>query len=297
MTETFFLKGIVERALAEDLIYGDRTTEALFPNSLPAIGTVIAKEDLVVAGLDLFQTVFQTLDPTIVFEEKRSPGETVRKGDLIAQVSGDARILLKGERTALNFLQRLSGVATLTRRFVDRVRGTSARIVDTRKTTPGFRAFEKEAVRLGGGENHRFHLGDLILIKDNHVALAGGVDKAIKAVNAARSHPLKVEVEVNTLPEVEEALQEGVEIIMLDNMSLNEVKEAVRLVRGKAPAILLEVSGGIDLENVASIARCGVDLISVGALTHSAPAVDISLGITASSTSPEKELRKGAGEP
>lgn len=279
MMDPFLLKDIVQRALAEDLGYGDRTTEALFPSPLPATGSIIAKEDLVVAGLDLVRVVFQALDQSVVFEEKISSGESVRKGERIAEVYGDARILLKGERTALNFLQRLSGIATLTRRFVDRIQGTSARIVDTRKTTPGLRACEKEAVRLGGGGNHRFHLGDLILIKDNHISLGGGVAEAIRAVRAGRSHSLKVEVEVNTLSELEEALQEGVDIIMLDNMPLNAIKKAVRIIKAKAPATLVEASGGIDLERVSAIARCGVDLISVGALTHSAPAVDISFDI------------------
>jgi nicotinate-nucleotide pyrophosphorylase (carboxylating) len=194
-------------------------------------------------------------------------------------VSGDARILLKGERTALNFLQRLSGIATLTRQFVDRIQGTSARIVDTRKTTPGLRVCEKEAVRLGGGGNHRFHLGDLILIKDNHISLVGGVAEAIRAARGAGSHSLKVEVEVSTLSELEEALQEGVDIIMLDNMPLAEIKKAVRLIRGKSPQTLVEVSGGVDMETVSEIAQSGVDLISVGALTHSAPAMDISFDI------------------
>ncbi len=279
MMDSFLLNDIVKRALEEDLGYGDRTTEALFPAPLPATGFIVAKEDLVVAGNNLVQAVFQTLDPSIDFEEKCTSGGSVRKGARIAQVSGDARILLKGERTALNFLQRLSGIATLTRRFVDRIKGTSAQIVDTRKTTPGLRVCEKEAVHLGGGGNHRFHLGDLILIKDNHISLCGGVSQAIRAVRGTRSHSLKVEVEVNTLIELEEALQESVEIIMLDNMPIPEIKKAIRIIKDKAPATLVEVSGGVDLERVTEIARCGVDLISVGALTHSAPAVDISFDI------------------
>jgi nicotinate-nucleotide pyrophosphorylase (carboxylating) len=279
MSDSFLLNELVKRALAEDLVCGDSTTEALFPSPLPATGYIVAKEDLVVAGLDLVQAVFLTLDPSIGFEPKCNPGGSVRKGERIIQVSGDARILLKGERTALNFLQRLSGIATLTRQFVDRIQGTSARIVDTRKTTPGLRVCEKEAVRLGGGGNHRFHLGDLILIKDNHISLVGGVAEAIRAARGAGSHSLKVEVEVSTLSELEEALQEGVDIIMLDNMPLAEIKKAVRLIRGKSPQTLVEVSGGVDMETVSEIAQSGVDLISVGALTHSAPAMDISFDI------------------
>lgn len=278
--EPFLLRELAQRALAEDLMYGDRTTEALFPDPLPAVGEVIAKEPLVVAGLDLFQAVFHLLDPAVRFEGAAGAGEAVKKGRSILQVFGDARILLKGERTALNFLQRLSGIATLTRRFVSQIERTSARIVDTRKTTPGLRALEKEAVRLGGGINHRFHLGDLILVKDNHIALAGGIGPAIKNARAGLSHALKIEVEVTSPAEAEEAIQHGVEIILLDNMELKEIKQAVRLIRKKAPSTRIEVSGGVRLENVSAIAKCGVDLISVGALTHSAPAVDLSLEIT-----------------
>lgn len=274
--EPFLLKKLVERALAEDLSYGDRTTEALFHRPVPAVGEIIAKGDLVVAGLDVFQTVFELLDPTIRVEVNIGPGQKAKPGDSIGSVYGDGRLLLKGERTALNFLQRLSGVATQTRRFVDQVAGTGAKIVDTRKTTPGLRMLEKEAVRLGGGWNHRFHLGDMVLIKDNHIALAGGVANALKEAHASLSHPFKIEVETTTLAEVKEALQIGAEIILLDNMSLTEIKQSVELIRKGASGVKIEVSGGVRLENVAAIAGCGVDMISVGALTHSAPAVDIS---------------------
>ncbi|NKE69176.1 carboxylating nicotinate-nucleotide diphosphorylase [Candidatus Manganitrophus noduliformans] len=274
--ESFLLKKLVERALAEDLSYGDRTTEALFHRPVPAVGEIIAKGDLVVAGLDVFQTVFELLDPTIRVEVNIGPGQKAKPGDSIGSVYGDGRLLLKGERTALNFLQRLSGVATQTRRFVDQVAGTGAKIVDTRKTTPGLRMLEKEAVRLGGGWNHRFHLGDMVLIKDNHIALAGGVANALKEAHVSLSHPFKIEVETTTLAEVKEALQIGAEIILLDNMSLTEIKQSVELIRKGASGVKIEVSGGVRLENVAAIAGCGVDMISVGALTHSAPAVDIS---------------------
>lgn len=274
--EPFLLKKLVERALAEDLSYGDRTTEALFHRPVPAVGEIIAKGDLVVAGLDVFQTVFELLDPTIRVEAHIAAGQKAQPGDSIGSVYGDGRLLLKGERTALNFLQRLSGVATQTRRFVDQVAGTGAKIVDTRKTTPGLRMLEKEAVRLGGGWNHRFHLGDMVLIKDNHIALTGGVANALKEARVSLSHPFKIEVETTTLAEVKEALQIGAEIILLDNMSLPEIKQSVELIRKGASGVKIEVSGGVRLENVAAIAGCGVDMISVGALTHSAPAVDIS---------------------
>jgi len=293
MSESFLINELVKRALAEDLGYGDRTTDALFPSPIAAIGDIVAKEDHVLAGLDLVCAVFQMLDPSVGFEWNYASGEKVEKGARIARVSGDARILLKGERTALNFLQHLSGIATLTRRFVDRIQGTPARIVDTRKTTPGLRVCEKEAVCLGGGVNHRFHLGDLILIKDNHILLGKGVAVAIRAVRAAKPHSLKVEVEVSTFSELEEALQEGVEIIMLDNMPISEIKKAIGLIKAKSPGTLVEVSGGVNLENVAEIARCGVDLISVGALTHSAPAVDISFDILPASNSSNQESPVG----
>ncbi len=280
MIEPFLLKELAQRGLSEDLIYGDRTTEALFPHPLPGTGSVIAKEDLIVAGLDLFETIFSILDPDVQFASRITPGQMAKNGSQIVQMTGDGRALLKGERTALNFLQRLCGIATLTHQFVERVSGTSVKIVDTRKTTPGFRALEKEAVRLGGGVNHRFHLGDMVLIKDNHIALAKGIVNAVKQTRAALAHPLKIEVEVTNLIEVGEAIKSGADIIMLDNMPIGEVRRAVAAIRGKSPSILIEVSGGITLGNVEAVAKCGVDMISIGALTHSAPAVDISLEIT-----------------
>lgn len=279
MAEYFILKAIVEKALTEDIIYGDRTTDALFPRAILAAGEIIAKENLVVAGLDLFQTVFEVLDPKVRFEMHASPGEEVKKGACMGRVVGDARVLLKGERTALNFLQRLCGIATLTRQFVTLAAGTAAKILDTRKTTPGLRALEKEAVVLGGGFNHRFHLSDLVLIKDNHIALAKSITNAVKATRATLSHPLKIEVEVTNIKEVKEAIKSGADIIMLDNMTLPEIESAVSLIRKTAPTIPIEVSGGVNLQNVSRIAQCGVDMIAIGAITHSAPAVDISLEI------------------
>ncbi len=279
MIETFFLRELAQRGLSEDLLYGDKTTEALFPRPFPAVGRLIAHQEMILAGLDLFETVFKSLDPAVSFETTLDPGAEIRKGQPIATLRGDGRVLLKAERVALNFLQHLSGVATLTRKFVRRVEGTPVKIVDTRKTTPGLRALEKEAVRAGGGFNHRFHLGDLVLIKDNHIALAGGITGAVLECRASLSHPLKIEVEVTTLQEVKEAVACRVEMILLDNMALPAIRQAVDLIRSAAASMLIEVSGGVQLENVAEIARCGVDLISVGALTHSAPAVDVSLEI------------------
>ncbi|MFQ5543549.1 MAG: carboxylating nicotinate-nucleotide diphosphorylase [Nitrospiria bacterium] len=277
MIEPVLIDTLVRQGLAEDLCYGDRTTEALFPSPIPAVGEVIAKEALIVAGTEIFQAVFQRLDPHVLVESISPPGTHLKKGALIARVTGDARVILKGERTALNFLQHLSGIATLTAEFVKQTQGTSATIVDTRKTIPGYRVLEKEAVRLGGGGNHRFHLGDLILIKDNHIALGRDIQAIVKMAHAAKSHTLKIELEVGSMAEVREAIKAGVEIIMLDNMSLEEIREAVRFIREKNPALLIEASGGVSLNRVAAISACGVDLISVGALTHSARAVDISM--------------------
>lgn len=286
MTEHFLLKAVVERALTEDILYGDKTTDALFPRPILAAGNLLAKERLIVAGLNLFWSVFEVLDPSVRFEMLVAPGEEAKKGTCIGRLVGDGRALLKGERTALNFLQHLCGIATLTRQFVSRVAEATAigaappAIVDTRKTIPGLRALEKEAVLLGGGQNHRFHLGDLVLIKDNHIALARGITNAVRATRATLSHPLKIEVEVTNLKEVKEAIQVGADIIMLDNMSIPEIESAVSLIRRATRLIPIEVSGGIHLENVARVAQCGVDMISVGLITHSAPAVDISLEIT-----------------
>ncbi len=280
MAEYFLLKEIVERALAEDILYGDKTTDAIFPCPILASGQLVAKERLTLAGIDLFQMVFEVLDPSVQFKMRVLSGEEARKGECMGTVIGDARVLLKGERTALNFLQHLCGIATLTEKFVRAVSKTNVKIIDTRKTTPGLRALEKEAVLLGGGFNHRFHLGDLVLIKDNHIALAKGIANAVRATRASLSHPLKIEVEVTNTKEVKEAIESGADIIMLDNMSIPEIEHAVALIRKEAPMTPIEVSGGINLENVSRVAQCGVDMISIGAITHSAPAVDISLEMT-----------------
>jgi len=282
MIDPFLIRELVAQALREDLLYGDATTNALFQKSFPARAEVVAKEPLVVAGVDVFQAVFSMLDPSVRLEALAAPGTSLEAGSILVRLEGDGRSILKGERTALNFLQRLCGIATLSRKFVAEVAGTQAKIVDTRKTTPGYRALEKAAVRLGGGSSHRAHLGDLILIKDNHIALVGGIRAAIQAARAACPHPMKIELEVDRLDDLEAAMAGGVEIIMLDNMALSEIKKAVSLIRAKAPSVLIEVSGRVNLKSARAIAECGVDLISVGALTHSARAVDIGLDIQAS---------------
>ncbi len=268
---------LIELGLDEDLAGGDITTLATVPIDAQAKGVLLVKEAGVISGLTAARDVFARVDERIVFSPTVRDGDRVESGTVIATVAGPARGLLSGERVALNLLQRLSGVATLTARFVEAVAGTNVRLVDTRKTTPGLRALEKAAVRDGGGHNHRFGLGDGVLIKDNHLAAVGGLDRVTKAVQAARAyapHTLKIEVEVTTLDEVAEAMAAGADIILLDNMGVAVMAQAAVLVAGRA---LLEASGGVRLETVRAIADTGVNLISVGALTHSAPSLDISL--------------------
>ncbi len=266
---------LIDLALEEDLGRGDVTSEVLIPEGREAAGEVLVKEAGVIAGLAVAGAVLRRVDPTVRWEPLACDGDAVRPGRVVARVRGPARALLAGERTALNFLQRLSGTATLTWRYVEAIRGTGARLVDTRKTTPGWRWLEKQAVRAGGGHNHRMDLGSGVLIKDNHLALAGSdVAGAVRAAREQAPHPLRIEVEVTDLAGLQAALEAGAEVILLDNMSLEEMRRAVALVAGRA---LLEASGGITLETVRAVAETGVDLISCGALTHSAPALDISL--------------------
>jgi nicotinate-nucleotide pyrophosphorylase (carboxylating) len=270
-------EAIVDLALAEDIGTGDVTTDATVPESAHAEGAIIAKGEGIISGLDVAAFTFRRVNPRVDFSARVVDGTKVEAGTTIAEVSGNARSLLTAERVALNLLQRLSGVATLTASYVEAVAGTKARIVDTRKTTPGLRILEKAAVRDGGGHNHRVGLADGVLIKDNHLAAIGGPDRVAKAIKQARErapHTLKIEVEVTTLDEVREALATGADIILLDNMDTATMREAVTIVNGQA---LVEASGGVQLETVRAIAETGVDLISVGALTHSAPALDISL--------------------
>jgi nicotinate-nucleotide pyrophosphorylase (carboxylating) len=263
---------LIEAALAEDVGAGDVTTEALVSPDALARARIVQKEPGAIAGLRVAEAVFRHVDPGLRWHPHVADGEW-REGGLVAEVAGSAGAILRGERVALNFLGRLSGVATLTARFVRAVEGTGATILDTRKTTPGLRALEKQAVKDAGGENHRFGLHDAMLVKENHIAAAGGVRAAAERALAA-SDGMLVEVECRTLAEVEEALAAGVPRLLLDNMASEEMAEAVRRVAGRAE---LEASGGITLANVRAVAETGVDFISVGALTHSAPALDLSL--------------------
>ena len=263
---------LIDRALAEDIGEGDVTTAALVPHDATARATLTQKAPGVIAGLRVAEHVFQRVDPSLRWHPRAEEGSWRERG-LVAEVAGHSRSILTGERVALNFLQRLSGIATLTARYVEAVEGTGARILDTRKTTPGLRALEKQAVAAGGGVNHRFGLHDAILVKENHAALAGGVGAATRRALAA-ADGLPVEVECATLEEVREALDAGAPRILLDNMGTDELREAVALNGGRAE---LEASGGVTLETVRAIAETGVHFISVGALTHSAPALDVSL--------------------
>jgi nicotinate-nucleotide pyrophosphorylase (carboxylating) len=265
--------------LNEDLGRGDITTQAIVVRNARARGRFIAREPMVVAGLEAAEAVFSTLDNQQQIEAFVSDGDEVDAGKVIARTSGFADVLLAGERVALNLLQRLSGIATLTRQFVRAVEGTPAQIVDTRKTTPGLRMLEKYAVLAGGGRNHRLGLDDGVLIKDNHIALAGGVGVAVERARARVGHLHKIEVEVSTERDLREAIASGADIIMLDNLSPEDVARLVQVARELAPRVLIEASGSIKLENVRAYAEAGVDLISVGALTHSARAMDISFKI------------------
>ena len=265
---------IIRRALDEDIHTGDITTLAVVPEPQPVRARLVAKEEMIVAGMDVVARVFQLLDSSIRFTPRVADGVRTGRGELLAEMEGDARLLLQGERVALNLLQRMCGTATLTRRYVDAVAGTKARVVDTRKTTPGLRVLEKYAVRVGGGINHRTGLYDGVLIKENHIAAAGGIREAIGRARTYIAHTLKIEIETETLDQVREALEAGADIIMLDNMTLPQMAEAVDVIGGRA---LVEASGGVSLDTVRGIAETGVDIISVGALTHSARAMDISM--------------------
>jgi nicotinate-nucleotide pyrophosphorylase (carboxylating) len=268
------LDRIIENALAEDIHTGDITTLSVVKERHEARARLIAKEPLVLAGIEVAARVFHMLDPRILFTPHFCDGDMPGTGDIIAELLGDVSMLLQGERVALNLLQRMCGVATLTARYVDAVNGTGARIVDTRKTAPGLRILDKYAVRAGGGSNHRFGLYDGVLIKENHITAAGGITLAVARARVFIPHTIKIEVETETLAEVSEALACGADIIMLDNMDTASMRAAVQLIAGRA---LLEASGGVTLETVREIAETGVDIISVGALTHSARAMDISM--------------------
>jgi nicotinate-nucleotide pyrophosphorylase (carboxylating) len=266
--------------LAEDIGRGDITTTSTVPADTRGHGRFLAKEDLVLCGIDVAEAVFFHLDPESgEIETTFSEGDEIDNGTVFATLKGYADVLLVGERTALNLMQRMSGIATLTRQYVKAIEGTKAQIVDTRKTTPGLRMLEKYAVTIGGGKNHRMGLDDGVLIKDNHIALAGGITEAVKAAKNRVGHLHKIEVEITNWAQLREAIEAGAEIVMLDNQTPEEAAKLVKMARGINPAVLIEASGGMDLNRVRSYAEAGVDLISVGRLTHSARAVDISFKI------------------
>ncbi|HEX2573252.1 MAG TPA: carboxylating nicotinate-nucleotide diphosphorylase [Polyangia bacterium] len=269
---------LIDLALDEDLGRGDVTSEAIFAPGTPARGTIVAKQEIVLAGIEVAAAVFHRVDPRIDVRLRHQDGDVLAKGEVAAEIAGAARSVLGAERTALNFLQRLSGIATHTRTFVRATAGTRARVVDTRKTMPGWRVLDKAAVRAGGGRNHRADLASGILIKDNHIAAAGSVEQAVARARAAASHLSRVEVEVSTEAALDEALRAGADVVLLDNV---DPAMARRLVERTAGRALVEVSGGVTLETVRSYAESGVDLISIGALTHSPRAADLSLELEA----------------
>jgi nicotinate-nucleotide pyrophosphorylase (carboxylating) len=277
MLEMLTVDRIIKNALEEDLGWGDVTTDSTIPMEAAIKGLFIAKEHGIVCGIEVCKRVFEIMDSSIAFEILIKDGQKAQNGDHIAKISGPARSILKGERVSLNLLQRMSGIATAANKYAEAVQGTTARVVDTRKTMPGLRILDKYSVLVGGCYNHRFNLSDLVLIKDNHIKAAGGITPAVKAAKGKLSHALKIEVEVESLEQLKEALEAGADIIMLDNMTLEMMREAVQTAKGKA---LLEASGNVALEgdrSVRAIAQTGVDIISVGALTHSVSAMDISL--------------------
>jgi nicotinate-nucleotide pyrophosphorylase (carboxylating) len=272
------LKELISLSLFEDCGLGDITTENLIDGSVKGTGIIIAKESLVLSGVDVASKVFKTLDPDIDIKLFFVDGDTIKNNDVILEVKGELLSMLKTERVALNFLQRLSGIATYTRSIVDTLdKDSNVKIVDTRKTTPGWRSIEKAAVLAGGAYNHRMALFDGVLIKDNHIAAAGSIKKAVKSIRPKISHLLKIEVEVSTMEQVKEALDAGAEVIMLDNMDLPLIKEAVQYIDNRA---IVEASGNMDRQDINEIASAGVDVISMGALTHQARAVDLSMRIS-----------------
>lgn len=274
--DAIYITDTIMNALREDMPLGDITTDNIISEESVTRATFLAKQDAVIAGLIVAKQVFSILDKDVEFNTFIKDGDAVKKGDIIAEVKGSTRALLKAERTALNFMQRLSAIATITNKYVKLVEGTGVKVTDTRKTTPGLRLLEKYAVSCGGGSNHRFSLSDGVLIKDNHIAAAGGIKNAVEAVRKSIPHTVKIEVETESLEEVQEALDCGADIIMLDNMTNDQMIQAVKLINKRA---LVEASGNVSEETIVGIAKTGVDIISVGKLTHSANSVDISMNI------------------
>lgn len=270
------LKPKIIEWLEEDVGSGDITTENIIPQTAKTVGLIQAKQHGIVAGIDVARLVFTTLSPEISFTAMVKDGDEVEEHTILAKIEGDARVILTGERLALNLMQHMSGIATLTASFVKLAKGTKAHVVDTRKTLPGLRMLEKYAIRVGGGRNHRMGLYDAVMIKDNHIKVAGSIKRAIEMTRAEISHTIKIEVETETLEQVKEAVAARADIIMLDNMSIDMMQEAVRYIDGRA---IVEASGGVTKERLTAIAKTGVDVISIGALTNSAPILDISLDI------------------
>ena len=268
------IDAIIEAALKEDMPHGDITSESIIPARSKSEAIILTKEEGVLAGIDVARRVFYKIDRSISFEKKIDDGQIFRKTDTIATLRGPSISLLKGERTALNFLQRMSGIATTTRRFVKALEGTQTKILDTRKTTPGLRLLEKYAVKIGGGVNHRFDLSEMVLIKDNHLKLVGSILQAVTRAKEKVKPGVRIEVEATNLEEVQEAVRSGADMVMLDNMSIKKMKEVVKWIKGKIP---LEVSGKVTLGRMVEIASLGVDYISVGSLTHSYKSVDMSI--------------------
>jgi nicotinate-nucleotide pyrophosphorylase (carboxylating) len=276
ISDLMHLDSIIQKALEEDIGPGDITTDSIVDPHSTGKAELLAKEQLILAGLPVFSMVFTLVDPGLEFEYMYKDGALISSGEVICRISGRLASILKAERTALNFVQRMSGIASLTADYVRNAGQGKTRILDTRKTVPGLRALDKYSVRMGGGYNHRIGLFDGILIKDNHIAAAGSVSKAINLARSNSPHMLKVEVEAETLPQVQEAIDSGADIILLDNMPIDKIQQAVTLIKGRT---LIEVSGNVTLGNIAGIADLGVDFISIGALTHSVKAVDLSLEI------------------
>lgn len=268
------IRELLELALREDIGIGDITSDSVVPADILAVGTILAKDTGIVAGLDVVDEIFRILDPKISFGRLLSDGDQVGPGENIAIAEGPARPILTAERTVLNFLQRLSGIATMTAKYVRAAADYPATIIDTRKTTPGWRALEKYAVRVGGGCNHRFGLYDAVLIKDNHIAAVGGIKEAVESARKQIPHTMTIEVEAESMDQVREVIESGADIILLDNMDVDMMSEAVKMIDGKA---IVEASGGIKFEDIPAVAATGVDLISTGALTHSATSLDISM--------------------
>ncbi|MGE5474357.1 MAG: carboxylating nicotinate-nucleotide diphosphorylase [Ignavibacteriales bacterium] len=270
------LDNIIKTALEEDIINVDITSDYTIPKKNNSKAVVKVKSKGIICGLDVAKRVFEIIDANVIFVKKLEDGDEVKAGDIAAEIEGNTRSLLFGERTALNFMQRMSGIATLTNEFCEIIKGTKARIADTRKTAPGLRLIDKYSVECGGGTNHRHSLSDGVLIKDNHIKAAGGIKKALNAVKGKIPHTIKVEVEVSNMDEVKEAVEFGADIIMLDNMNTEDMKRAVAIIDGRA---LVEASGGVSMDTIRGIAETGVNIISVGALTHSVKAMDISMKI------------------